>query len=97
MRVLFEMCDFHGWDAGALWEEIKFDTRHFGDIERLACVGNRNWEKWLTEFCIPFTKAAIRYFGCAEEATARTWLAASDDSPATLTTDPPVKAPLQLA
>jgi len=30
------MTGFHGWDAGALWEDIKFDIKHFGDIERLA-------------------------------------------------------------
>ena len=24
-RVLFDMTGFHGWEAGALWEDIKFD------------------------------------------------------------------------
>ena len=36
IRVLFQMHDFHGWEAGALWEDIKFDVKHFRDIERLA-------------------------------------------------------------
>jgi hypothetical protein len=25
IRVLFEMAGFHGWEAGALWDDIKFD------------------------------------------------------------------------
>lgn len=28
-RVLFVMNDFHGWTAGAAWEDIKFDLKHF--------------------------------------------------------------------
>ena len=36
IRVLFEMIDFHGWEAAALWDDIRFDLKHFSDIERLA-------------------------------------------------------------
>lgn len=32
LRVLFEMVDFHGWEAGAVWDDIKFDLKHFSDI-----------------------------------------------------------------
>ena len=39
LRVLFDMTGFHGWEASALWEDIKFDSKHFADIERLAMVG----------------------------------------------------------
>jgi len=27
-RMLFDMIGFEGWNAGALWEEIKFDLQH---------------------------------------------------------------------
>ena len=36
VRMLVVMHDFHGWTAGALWEDIKFDMHHFRDIGRLA-------------------------------------------------------------
>ena len=39
LRLLVIMHDFHGWNAGALWEDLKFDVRHFADIDRLALVG----------------------------------------------------------
>ena len=39
LRVLFDMTDFHGWDAGALWADTKFAIHHFADIERIAMVG----------------------------------------------------------
>jgi 1,4-alpha-glucan branching enzyme len=42
--------------------------------ERLAAVGDRHWQQWLTELCEPFTKATIRYFDLADAAAARKWL-----------------------
>jgi hypothetical protein len=74
VRMLFEMVDFHGWEAVALWDDIKFDLKHFADIERLAMVGDRAWEKGMATFCKPFTKATIRYFDHSEIEKARQWL-----------------------
>ncbi len=74
IRVLFDMADFHGWKAGALWDDIKFDLKHFSDIERLAMVGDRKWEKGMSVFCKPFTTAEIRYFDRAQAADAHAWL-----------------------
>ena len=72
VRLLVRMTDFHGWTIGALWEDVKFDVRHFADIERLALVGDRRWEAGMAAFCKPFTTATIRYFdeGMADEAIA---------------------------
>ena len=74
IRVLFQMHDFHGWEAGALWEDIKFDVKHFRDIERLALVGETKWEKGMAAFCKPFMLAKIRYFDVKDAAEARTWI-----------------------
>ena len=74
LRVLFDMIGLQGWDAGALWEDIKFDVKHFADIERLAMVGDKKWEHGMAVFCKPFTRATIRYFDHADAAEARTWL-----------------------
>lgn len=74
LRVLFDMTGFHGWEAGALWEDIKFDVKHFADIQRLAMVGEAKWEQGMAAFCKPFTKATIRYFDHAKAAEARKWL-----------------------
>jgi SpoIIAA-like len=74
LRILFVMQDFHGWTAGALWEDLKFDVTHWKDIERLAVVGDKKWEKGMAAFCKPFTKAEIRYFDLAQLEQAREWL-----------------------
>jgi hypothetical protein len=72
--VLFEMVDFHGWEGVALWDDIKFDAKHFSDIDRLAMVGDRKWEKGMSVFCRPFTTAKIRYFDRTAIAEAKAWV-----------------------
>jgi len=74
IRVLVQMHDFHGWDAGALWEDIKFDLKHFRDIERLAMIGERKWQKGMAAFCKPFTTAEVRYFDQDQLDQARAWI-----------------------
>ncbi len=68
------MHDFHGWTAGALWEDIKFDAKHFSEIERLAIVGEKQWEKDMAIFCKPFTSAKIRYFDYTAINEANVWI-----------------------
>ena len=74
IKVLFDMVDFHGWETGAVWDDIKFDIKHFSDIERLAMVGDKAWEHGMSVFCKPFTTAKIRYFDRSAAEDARVWL-----------------------
>lgn len=74
IRMLVEMHDFHGWSAGALCEDVKFDLKHFRDIERLAIVGEKAWEHGMAVFCKPFTTAKVRYFERPAIEQARAWL-----------------------
>ena len=74
IRMLVDMHDFHGWSAGGLWEDIKFDLKHFRDIERLAIVGDKAWERGMAAFCKPFTAAKVRYFERSKIDQARSWL-----------------------
>jgi hypothetical protein len=74
LRILFEMRDFHGWEAGALWEDVKFDLKHFNDIERLALIGEKRWQKGMSVFCRPFTTAEVSYYPLDDLERARQWL-----------------------
>jgi hypothetical protein len=83
IRMLVEMHDFHGWTASALWEDTKFAVHHFHDIERLAIVGEKKWEKGMAAFCKPFTTATVRYFDHRKVTESRDWLAGTDQVPPT--------------
>ena len=77
VHMLFDMTGLHGWDAGAAWEDIKFDIKHFSDIDRLAMVGDKKWEHVMATFFQPFTKATSRYFDQADAEKVRKWLVES--------------------
>jgi len=74
LRILVQMHDFHGWTLGAIWQDIKFDWKHFQDVERLALVGEKAWEHGMAVFCKPFTTATIRYFDRTEADQAEAWI-----------------------
>ena len=75
VRLLALFQGFHGWDAHALWDDIKFSTTHCAKIERIALVGEKTWEKWMAAVCKPFTMAKIRYFDITKLDDAKKWLA----------------------
>ena len=75
IRVLVELLDFEGWSVSALWEDTKFAFHHFTDIERIAIVGAKRWEKGMALFCKPFTAAEIAYFDVSERDEALRWIA----------------------
>jgi hypothetical protein len=75
VRVLAQFHDFHGWDAKALWDDIKFSTTHCTKIDRIALVGEKTWQKWMALVCKPFTMAKIQYFDAAQLDAAKGWLA----------------------
>jgi hypothetical protein len=75
IRVLVTMHHFDGWDANAVWEDIKWNARHFSQIERLAVVGKKTWHRLMTGFARPFTPTQVRYFAPEQLSEARAWIA----------------------
>lgn len=74
IRLLFDMTDFHGWEVGAAWEDLKFGLKHFSDIERIAMIGEKKWQQGMATFAKPFTRAVVRYFDHGDAAAARKWV-----------------------
>lgn len=74
LRMLVVLEEFEGWTAGGLWEDIKFDTKHYNDVERLAIVGDKKWHEMMSKVCKPFTTAEVRYYPLCDLETARGWL-----------------------
>ena len=71
LRLLVQFEDFHGWDPHTAWDDLNFHPKHVSDFERIAVVGDRNWEKLLTSFARPFAQADMKYFDRSEIDAAR--------------------------
>jgi hypothetical protein len=75
IRCLVELTDLHGIELRALWDEIQFDVRHAGQIERCAVVGDGAWEAWMAALSRPiFYNAEIRSFDRADREKAWEWI-----------------------
>jgi len=74
VRLLAHFEDFHGWDLKALWDDTVFSTKHCGDVEKIALVGEKKWEEWMAKVCGPFTHAKVEYFDASNLETAWKWL-----------------------
>jgi len=74
MRLFLQFEDFHGWDLHAAWDNLNFGLKHYSDFERIAMVGDRKREEWMTIFCKPFANATVKYFEMLEVDAAWKWL-----------------------
>jgi len=75
LHVMIRLEDFHGWEIGALWQELRFDAEHEGDFGRIAVLGETTLEEWATRLSAAFTKSEMRFFPLEREEEASAWLA----------------------
>ncbi|CAN5803949.1 STAS/SEC14 domain-containing protein [soil metagenome] len=80
LSVLFDLTGLLGWTAGAAWEDLKFGLAHFADIDRLALLGEKQWQHAMAVFCKPFTNAEVRYFDHTAAAEAHLWVAGGQEA-----------------
>ena len=76
MRMLFIMENFAGWKAGAAWDDLRFSTSHARQVERVAMVGEKKWQKWLTKIGSYFVSTPVKYFDNASLTEAERWVRA---------------------
>lgn len=74
LNLMVLMLDFQGWDFHGLWVDTRYGFKHYGQIKRIALVGETKWKEGMGGFCKPFTRAEILYFDSPEVNRAREWL-----------------------
>lgn len=77
IKVLIDLQAFPHADVGVLWEDLKFDAKHFKDIERLALVGGSEIQKWSVRIFSGLTLTTCRCFGEDQVDEAWKWLTES--------------------
>lgn len=74
IQVLIDLQSFPYADLGALWEDLKFDVKHAGDLERFALVGSGKTEEWATRIFGLLTRTECRCFPAGQVDEAWEWL-----------------------
>ncbi len=62
------------FDLKAAWDDLIFWIKHINNIERIAIVGQKEWEKWLEFLEHPFIKTEVRYYNISQLQEAWDWL-----------------------
>ncbi|HBO43896.1 MAG TPA: hypothetical protein DD670_08195 [Planctomycetaceae bacterium] len=75
MRCYCEMTNFEGITWQALMDEVQFDVKHCGQIERCAIVSDSAWNQWMTDFTkMVFHNAQIECFTSRQTEEAWNWV-----------------------
>jgi len=74
-RVLAVSENFEGFEPGAAWGDLDFLYFHTNDIERIAIVGEPQWERHALAFAgAGFRSAPVKFFPSHQQTQARAWL-----------------------
>jgi len=74
IRLMFILTEFHGWTFSGLIASMRFYRQHRQQIDRMAIVGERSWQQWVTWLRSSSMSRSTRYFSAAQEDQARQWL-----------------------
>lgn len=74
LRFYIDLTDMTGMEAGALWEDAKFDARHMDQYGRTAVIGDSKWQEWVIEASDPLFKPKMKFFRPQEKDDAWTWV-----------------------
>jgi hypothetical protein len=74
IKMLLDMTEFK-WEKVSAWgSDFKFGREYRQKISKMAIVGDKTWEKWLTKLADPFYAQEAKYFPAAERDAAWSWL-----------------------
>ena len=74
ISVLIELDDFHGADLAAIKDDLTFGIKSAVSFEKVAIVGDKKWQKWMTQIASPFINCEIEYFNRDTLQDAWDWL-----------------------
>jgi len=75
-RLLLDMCDFHGLEAAALWDDTRFGLTHRNDFEKMGVIGGPRWVEWGVKLAAMVVSGEIRSFSPGEREDALNWIKA---------------------
>jgi hypothetical protein len=77
IRLLMIVDYPQGFDLKAAWDDLVFWIKHIKNIERLAIVGQKEWEKWLELLEKPFIHTEVKYYNKSNTKDAWDWIKSS--------------------
>lgn len=70
--VLIDATELEGWELRAAWDDFKLGLKHNNEFNKIALVGNKNWQEMAAKVGAWFISGEMKYFENMTDATA--WL-----------------------
>ena len=75
IRILIVLEDFSGWQPAEGWEDLSFSDRNDPYIEKIAIVGDPQWQDMVYAFTLKGLRPVpVEFFKTDEASRARQWL-----------------------
>jgi hypothetical protein len=74
ISLYIEIENFQEITLQSIWEEIKFEFRYFNNIDKLALVGEKDWQRRAASVLTALTTAEVKYFDKKDKDIALTWI-----------------------
>ena len=78
-NLLVDLTDASGITISAIWEDLKFDVKHFRTTRRCALIANDKMD-WIATLSEPFVSIEAKSFSPEEIAQARSWAFSLDQN-----------------
>ena len=76
VRMLWDLGDYKSEAANAWISDLKFGREFHEKVTKLAIVGDKKWEEWITKLAAPLYAKEARYFHTADMKAAWEWVKA---------------------
>jgi hypothetical protein len=74
VRVYFEMLSFDGWQLDSFLDNALFDIAFANRYSKVAMVGEKSWQAWITKLADIVKRGEVRYFDVNERMEAVEWV-----------------------
>lgn len=79
IRLLLDATEFDGWqDVDAAKTHFQFVKEHHSRVERIAVLGNHQWQHWLASAIGVFLHPEVKCFEPDQKQSALLWLAETE-------------------
>lgn len=68
IKAFVDVTELEGWEVRAMWDDFKLGLKHGSEFSKIALLGNKKWEEYISKVGSWFISGEIKYFEDEKEA-----------------------------
>ena len=62
VKALIDGTELEGWTLRAAWDDFRIGLKHGNEFEKIAILGNKNWQEMAAKIGTWFISGEVKYF-----------------------------------